>query len=96
MASLLQIVNMASYEIIGGQNLQIFLRINDPSKLLQISKNNNYRNNILSDIENRHNRAISIIDGFMSNDFSNTERWEIIEQYFLGNDDFIDSALNIK
>lgn len=83
MTSLLQIINMASYEIIGGHNLQIFLRINDPSKLLQISENNHYRNNILSDIENRHNRAICIIDSFMSKDFNDIERWEIIEQYFL-------------
>ncbi|MFT8434967.1 MAG: hypothetical protein ABF657_10840 [Lentilactobacillus diolivorans] len=45
MASLLQIWGLATYEIIGGYNSQIFVRINDPQKLRKIAVNKRYKNN---------------------------------------------------
>lgn len=95
-ASLLQLFDIASYEIDGGYNPQIFVRINDPLKLQSLSRSKNYSNKILRNIKNRHDRAIEILNNFMLNKFTNDERWNIVEQYFLGKDDTVDSLLNIE
>lgn len=96
MASVLQLFDFASYEFIGGRNPQIFVRINDPMKLRRIAESNQvYKNQILRDIEERHKRAVKIMNHFMQLDYSNEERWDIIEDYFLGNDIIIDSKLGI-
>lgn len=88
--------DIASYEIDGGYNPQIFVRINDPLKLQSLSRSKHYSNKILKNIKNRHERAIEILNGFMLNEYTNEERWNIVEQYFLGNDDIVDSLLNIE
>ena len=94
MASILQLFGLATYEYEGGKNPQIFVRINDPRKLMKMrSDNYNYKNGILSDIENRHKRAVRIMNSFMINKYSNDERWDIIENYFLGHDTIVDSKL---
>lgn len=96
-ASILQLFDFASYELIGGRNPQIFVRINDPIKLKRISQSNReYRNKILIQIEERHKRAVTIMNCFMGTERSNDERWDIIEDYFLGNDDTVDEKLGIK
>lgn len=95
-ASLLQLFDIASYEIDGGYNPQIFVRINDPLKLQSLSRSKNYTNNILKDISRRHENAIKILNNFMLNEIGNEERWNIIEQYFLGEDDRVDAMLNLK
>lgn len=96
-ASILQLFDFASYELIGGRNPLIFVRINDPIKLKRLSQSNReYRNNILTQIEERHKRAIMIMNSFMGKERSNDERWEIIEDYFLGKDDIVDEKLSIN
>lgn len=95
-ASLLEMFNLATYEMIGGRNSQIFVRINDPLKLKRISESEKeYRNNLLSDIQERHKRAGIIMDKFMTCKLNDDERWSIIENYFLGNDEVVDSLLGI-
>ncbi len=95
-ASILQLHDLATYDLIGGRNLQIFVRINDPLKLKQISDSDtNYRNRILIDIEERHARAVKIMNSFMKSDFDDRHRWDVIENYFLGNDGIVDIELGI-
>ncbi|RRD63900.1 helicase-related protein [Fretibacterium sp. OH1220_COT-178] len=99
MASLLQLFDMASYEFIGGKNPQIFVRINDPEKLRKIAcinQNYKYKNGILADIEERHKRAVKMMNRFMAGNFTSEQRWDIIERYFLGEDDidFEENFLN--
>jgi ATP-dependent DNA helicase RecQ len=94
-ASLLEIFDLATYEMIGGKNPQIFIRVNDPQKLSAISKAKEYRNTILSRIEKHHKRSAMIIDRFMSIELSNQNRWDLIEKYFLGFDGEVDRVLEI-
>lgn len=97
MASILQLFDLASYEFIGGRNPQIFVRINDPMKLHRIAESSQgYTNTILKDIEGRHKRAVQIMNHFMAGDFTNEYRWEIIEKYFLGDDDSVDAMLGLN
>lgn len=97
LASVLQLFGLASYEIIGGRNPEIFVRINDPQKLEKIAlSQKKYYNRILKGIERRHQRAIRLMNQFMGGDFSNEERWEIIEEYFLGNDEKVELLLESR
>jgi ATP-dependent DNA helicase RecQ len=96
LASILQLFDFASYELIGGRNPQIFVRINDPLKLKRIAESEKeYRNSILTDIEERHKRAVTIMNRFLNGNYSNDERWGIVEDYFLGNDLVVNTRLGI-
>ena len=95
-ASLLELFDLATYDLVGGRNPQIFVRINDPLKLKRIAESEvAYRNGILTDIEARHTRAADIMNRFMMSALDDSDRWRIIENYFLGNDGIVDSELGI-
>ena len=97
LASLLQLFDLATYEISGGKNPAIFVRINDPLKLRRlIESEKDYRNNVLTGIEARHKRSINIMNHFMNENFDNKTRWEVIEDYFLGKDELVNHKLGIS
>ncbi len=83
-AYLLEAFDLGSYEIAGGQLPQIFIRINDPYKIRTLIQSSDYRNEILQDVENRHKRGIKIMEKFFGSIMNNEERWNFIEDYFLG------------
>ncbi|MEZ0535776.1 helicase-related protein [Caldicellulosiruptoraceae bacterium PP1] len=82
LAMLLEIFNLASYEIIGGKNTEIFIRINDPNKLARLIRQN-YSNSILTDINKRRENSQAILREFLLKEMTNEERWNFIEDYFL-------------
>ncbi|MCL1809775.1 MAG: DEAD/DEAH box helicase [Clostridiales bacterium] len=96
LASLMQLFDIASYELSGGKNPAILVRVNDPLKLRRlVESGDGYRNGILSGIEARHKRAVSIMNRFMGEERDNETRWQIIEDYFLGKDEKVDRQLGI-
>ena len=96
MASFLEMFGLATFELEGGKNAQVFVRINDSMILNRIvNSREEYRNRILSEIEVRHKRAAKIVEGFLMSDLKNEARWDVIENYFLGNDGVVDNMLNI-
>ncbi|SFF92223.1 ATP-dependent DNA helicase, RecQ family [Desulfotomaculum arcticum] len=95
LAIFLELLGLATYEIIGGKNTEIFLRINDPNKLRRALQGS-YSNNILTDIERKHEYSQKILVEFMKNKFSDEERWDIIEDYFLGRDEIVKFRLGIQ
>jgi ATP-dependent DNA helicase RecQ len=94
LAIFLELFSLASYEVIGGRNMEIFLRVNDPAKLRKISEGN-YRNAILTDIEKKRKRSEKILANFLKANFSDQERWDIIEDYFLGREESVSHAIGI-
>ncbi len=58
----------------------------DPFKIKTLIVKGNYSNDILRDIEERHERGVEIMDKFFSSDFTDKERWDFIEDYFLGHE----------
>jgi len=60
LASILQLFNLATFDIQGGKNAQIFVRINDPLKLYQIINSEDYKNDILYGITQKHDKAIEL------------------------------------
>jgi ATP-dependent DNA helicase RecQ len=96
-ASLFELFGMATYEMMGGRNPQVFVRINDPLTLRRLAESPRpYLNGPLTDIENRHKRATVIVDRFMRADMGDVDRWNLIESYFLGRDDLVDAQLGIE
>jgi len=94
LAVLLELFNLASYEIIGGKNTEIFIRINDPNKLRRVTFSS-YSNSILTEIERKRNRSQSVLMGFMLSELSDKERWDVIEDYFLGRDAEVSMKLDL-
>jgi ATP-dependent DNA helicase RecQ len=83
LAYLLEILDLSTYEITGGELPQIFIRINDPQKLNSLSKGN-YTNKVVEIIERSHEKSIKIMNYFFQNSMTDSERWDYIEDYFLG------------
>lgn len=83
-AYLLESLLLGNYEIVGGQLPQIFIRINDPYKIKLLSRYEKYSNSILQDIDNRHKDSVETMEKFFISHMSDNERWNFIENYFLG------------
>lgn len=84
---LLSIFNYISYEISGGEEPEIFIRLNDPNKIRRIVQGTTlYSNGYVSRAKKKHDRDVAILRKFFNNLKTNEERWNYIEDYFLGYD----------
>ncbi len=83
MIYLLEIFELSTYEISGGEAPQLMVRINDPKKLNSLSKLRN-ENKVVTEIERKHKDSMEIMTYFFQNNMSNEQRWQYIEDYFLG------------
>ena len=92
LGSLLEIMELGSFETTGGDEPKIFLRLNDPRRIERDSKNDQYKNSILESIKNRHKVSCDLFEHFFTNYFSNEKRWNLVEDFFLGmsNDDLFE------
>ena len=82
----LEMLELGTFEIKGGENPMVFIRINDPLRIERDSNNNNYSNTLLSKTLERHHLSNQIFDHFFLRSFSNEERWDFVEDFFLGSD----------
>lgn len=90
---LLSIFNYISYEIIGGEEPEIFIRLNDPQKIKNIVLGNAfYSNNYVNKAKQKHDRDVSILLKFFKELTTDNERWDYIEDYFLGYDVLCESV----
>lgn len=80
----LESFKIGSYEFSGGMLPRIFIRINDPHKVRLISNDQNYKNIILQDINNRQVSSMNIMEYFFTKDLDDNDRWNFIEEFFLG------------
>lgn len=93
--SFLELIGLASYEVEGSQNMEVFVRVNDPERLLGISSEK-YSNSVLTEICRRHRTAQGVMLGFMSHDLTSDQRWDVIEDYFLGREKAVQKALQTE
>jgi ATP-dependent DNA helicase RecQ len=82
----LEMLELGTFEIKGGENPMVFIRINDPNRIERDSNNNGYSNTLLSKTLERHHLSNQIFDHFFLRSFSNDERWDFVEDFFLGSD----------
>ena len=84
---LLSIFDYITYEIQGGENPEIFIRLNDPSKVRRIVMGEiKYSNSYVTRAKHKHDRDVKVLRRFFTELDTDEERWDYIEQYFLGND----------
>lgn len=91
-----EIIGVSNYEIKGGDDPQIYIRINSGYQIENVIKSpQRYQNRLLADVHNRHRISVELLTYlFKLEKKGNTNRekiknytdefWEIIEQYFLG------------
>lgn len=93
---LLSIFDYITYEIVGGQEPEIFIRLNDPNKVRDIVLGNTYySNNYIAKAKQKHDRDIAILLKFFNDLNTDEERWRFIEEYFLGYDVLCDAETDI-
>lgn len=91
---MLELLNYATYEIRGGEKSEVFIRINDPSKIQRLA-NGNYKNGVLQAIHTRHKRNEKLLNAFFVSEMNDEQRWQVIEDYFLGNEEAVCEALRL-
>lgn len=93
---LFSIFGYITYEVAGGEEPEIFIRLNDPNKVKQIvSGNLSYSNNYVTRAKQKHDRDVSILKKFFNELNNDGDRWNYIENYFLGFDVLSDSQTSI-
>ncbi len=76
---------LVSFEILGGNKPEIFIRINYPEKIRHIVEGKVYYNNyLIEQAKNRHKNDIVILNYFFTKLKTDDERWHFIENYYLG------------
>ena len=92
----MELLGLATYEIRGGEKAEVFIRINDPEKLQYLARNGRYTNSVLQSIQEHHRKNEQMLAAFFATDMEDSERWELIEQYFLENEEYVKQILNIS
>ena len=94
---LLSIFNYISYEVQGGENPEIFIRLNDPAKVRRIVMGEiKYSNSYVTKAKHKHERDVKVLRRFFTELNSDEERWDYIERYFLGEDVLTDYTISEK
>lgn len=82
---LLSLFGYVTYEIVGGEEPEIFIRLNDTNKVRGIVMGSiYYSNDYVTKARQKHNRDVEILSRFFTELSTDEERWEYIENYFLG------------
>ena len=84
LGSLLEIMELAIFESRGGDKPMLFVRINDPLRIRRDAESPQYSNRLLSKTTHRHETSSALFDHFFLHSFKDEDRWNFIEDYFLG------------
>lgn len=83
---LLSIFNYITYDVQGGEEPEIFIRLNSPEVLRRVIVGSFYKNSYIKKAKEKHGRDVEILMNFFIALDSSKERWDYIEDYFLGKD----------
>jgi len=84
--NILDILDLAKVNYHGGRNTVITMRCADTharKKLLQLSAKD-YKCILIRNIRNKQKKELEIARTFYKTDFTNEQRWDYLERYFLG------------
>lgn len=82
---ILESMGVLSFEMIGGANSQLYIYINQIQALKNIlNAPYHYNNRLLEAVAERHLISVKMLTYLYEGDFSNVERWNLLEDYFLG------------
>lgn len=81
----LEALGVLSFEMLGGANSQLYIYINQIQALKNIlNAPNRYNNRLLDTVAERHLISVKMLTYLYEGDFSNEDRWALLEDYFLG------------
>lgn len=73
------------YRVTGGENPEIFIRINSFLQLKRAAGDpQNYENRVLNNVKERHATSVEMLKYLFQKEVSTEEFWDLIEDYFLG------------
>jgi hypothetical protein len=84
LCELLNSLEIADYQRIGGEKPSIFVRINNPVYISELIRRGHYDNKILNGIYEKFKYSERIFNYFFTTEMTDKERWDFIESYFLG------------
>lgn len=82
---MLSLFDHISYEVVGGTEPEMFIRLNDPEKVRRIINGEiKYSNSYVTKAQHKHERDVKTLQRFFVSNMNDSERWDYIERYFLG------------
>ena len=84
LSEFLNSLGIADYQRQGGDQPAIFVRINNPYYLNMLIRNRSYENDILNSIYEKYSFSERIFTYFFTTPMRDEQRWDFIEEYFLG------------
>ena len=82
---ILESIGVLTFEMIGGANSQLYIYINQIQALKNIlNAPHRYNNRLLDTVAERHLISVKMLTYLYEGDFSSEERWNLLEDYFLG------------
>ena len=84
LSEFLNSLGVADYQRQGGDQPAIFVRINNPYYLNMLIRNRSYENDILNSIYEKYSFSERIFTYFFTTPMRDEQRWDFIEEYFLG------------
>ena len=81
---LMEILDLGSYEMRGGDAPMIFVRLNNPERVRKDCFDPGYSNILFDRTKEKHKVSSEIMNYFFTHAYSNEERWNFIEDFFLG------------
>ena len=82
----LEMLDLGTFEMTGGDKPMIFIRINDPRKIHRDAYDKYYTNGLLQNTLNKFEVSSKLFDHFFLSSMPNEDRWNFIEEFFLGAD----------
>ena len=82
---IMESIGVLTFEMIGGANSQLYIYINQIQGLKNIiNAPYRYDNRLLDAVAERHLISVKMLTYLYEGNFSNEERWDLLENYFLG------------
>ncbi len=86
MLGILEAMGLIMYRVSGGEKPEISIRLSSMIHVKRaIDAPDQYRNLILKNVADRHEISVKVLDHVFTAELSNFQRWDLLEDYFLGN-----------
>ncbi len=83
---ILELFDLVTYSLKNGDRPEFFIRVNSENALQKVVENKEYHSQTLDAIRDMHYASVDYMTYFFENLKTNEERWNFIEDYFLGID----------
>jgi len=88
LAQILEILELADVEISAGNSPEFFIRVNSPGAIETIVRNKSYKSKTVGLVDSKHKESCRLMEKFFTELTNDEDRWNFIEQFFLGKTDF--------